>query len=59
MGNCTGYCTGCREDGQRFDNNQVRGSYRDKDYILEHGFGGERYSGESQFNNGYLNNGVG
>ena len=42
MGNCTGYCTGCREE-QRYDNNQVRGSIKDKDRMVAEGFQ-ERYS---------------
>ena len=57
MGNCTGYCTGCKEgDGviggtggvnQRFDNNQVRNSYNKNDAMLKEGFGGEAFSGLS------------
>lgn len=48
MGNCTGYCTGCKEDGTtaagRYDANQVRNSYKEKDMILSEGFGGARDS---------------
>ena len=51
MGNCTGYCTGCKEDGQRYDNNQVRGSIRDKEIICNEDFG------SSRGNNAYYNNG--
>ena len=32
MGNCTGYCTSCKED-QRYDNSQVRNSIKEKDFI--------------------------
>jgi hypothetical protein len=52
MGNCTGYCTGCKEDGQRYDNNQVRNSYKEKDMIIGESFGGERYSGNQEYING-------
>lgn len=62
MGNCTGYCTGCKEDGlTRFDNNQVKNSYKDGDYINGDGFGGERYSNGSQgmfSNNGAVTKGT-
>lgn len=48
MGNCTGYCTGCKEDGTttgaRYDANQVRNSYKEKDMIINEGFGGARDS---------------
>jgi hypothetical protein len=63
MGNCAGYCTGCKEDSTaRYDNNQVRNSYKEKDMIVNAEFGGERYSA-TQSNNfgnpGYNNNGQG
>ena len=54
MGNCTGYCTGCKDGdafvvggttGQRYDNNQVRYSYNQKDAMLKKGFAGEPFSG--------------
>ena len=45
MGNCTGYCTGCKDDGQRYDNNQIRSSYKEKDNLLNEDFGGERPTG--------------
>ncbi len=56
MGNCTGYCTGCQEGPSRYENQQVRNSYKDKDYMAQDGFGQERYSGGSQ--NDYYNNGI-
>lgn len=31
MGNCAGYCNGCRDDGQSGYNQVARGSYRDKE----------------------------
>ena len=43
MGNCTGYCTGCNEDGQKYDHNQIRDSVKNKDLMLNEGFA-ERYS---------------
>lgn len=37
MGNCTGYCTSCKEE-QRYDNSQVRNSIKEKDIILNEDF---------------------
>jgi len=60
MGNCTGYCTGCKDGEaitgsggitsngqQRYDNNQVRQSYSQANAMMREGFGGEQqiYSG--------------
>ncbi len=58
MGNCTGYCTGCKDGdatiggsvtgGQgasRYDNNAVRNSYNKNDAMLKGGFGGEQFEG--------------
>lgn len=42
MGNCATYCGGCKEDGTRFDHNQVRNSYKDRDYAGADGLGGDR-----------------
>ena len=59
MGNCTGYCTGCKDGdatisnntgtvtGQRYDNNQVRNSYFEKNAMLKEGFAGEVFSGSA------------
>ena len=55
MGNCTGYCTGCKEGegimggilNARLDNQQVRNSYNYKEEMIKEGFGGEAYSGFS------------
>jgi len=56
MGNCTGYCTGCKDGeatiggsvtgGQgasRYDNNAVRNSYNKNDAMLKEGFAGEHF----------------
>jgi hypothetical protein len=51
MGNCTGYCTACQPDGAgKYDNNQVRNSIRDKDMLLNEGFG-DQHSGSQQEKN--------
>lgn len=59
MGNCTGYCTGCK-DGEaitgsgsvtggatasRYDNNAVRNSYNKNESMLREGFAGEAFEG--------------
>jgi hypothetical protein len=68
MGNCTGYCTGCKDGGEpfnggatggRYDNNQVRNSYNAKDAMMREGFGGEAFSvafGGGRGGGGYSNN---
>ena len=33
MGNCTGYCSGCKDDSEQ-DKQQVRNSYYEKDLVL-------------------------
>ncbi len=45
MGNCTGYCTGCKEDYQP---NKERNSYSHREGQNE-SFGGERYSQNNEF----------
>ena len=55
MGNCTGYCNGCREDGQRFDNNQIRSSVKDNNLMLSDGFA-ERYSYQQDNNHSQYGN---
>ena len=56
MGNCTGYCTGCKDGetitgsggvigGTRYDNAQVRQSYSQANQMMREGFGGEAYTG--------------
>lgn len=57
MGNCTGYCTGCKDGdtitggnatgvgANRYDNNAVRNSYNKNDAMLKEGFAGENFEG--------------
>lgn len=41
MGNCAGYCTGCKDDTHKQDANQIRYSMKEKDIILSQGFEGK------------------
>ncbi len=59
MGNCTGYCNGCTENGTKFDVNQIRNSVKDNDMMMNEKFGGNQGYNGGTFNNdedGYENN---
>ena len=41
MGNCTGYCGGCDDQGTKFDANQIRNSIKDNEHMMNNDrFGG-------------------
>lgn len=45
MGNCTGYCNGCNEQGTKFDVNQIRSSIKDNDHMIHERFGNQNLKG--------------